>query len=151
MVAGGPVSALPDGSILFSAAAPHRILHFSADGTEGKLLASDPELLKPIGDDFIIETGSGASRLVTFAWAFPQSRLISSLPSGHLLNVVEFNEAGRTLFQLYTPAGLPLAHTWVNTAYRAYTIARGGDVLAEWVDPDTHEQYVVRLRIEYRP
>lgn len=151
MVAGGPVTALSDGSLLFSDASPHQIIHFSADGTLLRRLASDPELLKAIGDEFITETGSGTSRVVRFYWDFPQSRLITRLVSGELLNVVEFTEAGRTLFQLYTPDGTPLAHTWVNTPYRAYSITRNGEILADWMDTDTHEQYAVRLKVEYSP
>ena len=35
MAGGGPVEALPDGSILFSQAAPYNIIHYSADGDRG--------------------------------------------------------------------------------------------------------------------
>lgn len=148
-VAGGPVDILENGSILFSDAAPHRILKFSADQNDTNLIASNPDLLEPVGDDFITVTGSGASRQVTFDWQFPQSRLITQLPSGRLLNVVEFHEQGRTLFQLYTSDGASLAKTWVDNAYTAWSTTRDGDILAEWVDPTTHESYAVRLELTY--
>lgn len=150
MVAGGPVAVLTDGSLLFTDASPHQILRFSADGAEHRLLAADPKLLKAIGDEFITIHGSGPSASTTFDWNFPQSRLVGLLPSGELLNVVEFHEAGRTLFQLYTSAGAPLTQTWVDTAYNAFSLTRNGDILARWTDPDTYEDYVVRLMVEYR-
>jgi hypothetical protein len=149
MVAGGPVACLPDGSILFSDASPHQTFRYSADGTEHKTLASDPKLLIAIGDEFITVHGASPSASTTFDWDFPQSRLVSLLPSGELLNVVEFHKAGRTLFQLYTSEGIPLTQTWVNTAYNAFSLTRNGDILARWTDPDTYEDYVVRLQVEY--
>lgn len=149
MVAGGPVAVLPDGSILFSDASPHQIFRFSTEGAKRELLAADPQLLKAIGDDFITKEGSGPSGSISYAWDFPQSRLVASMPSGEILNVVEFHNANRTLFQLYTPAGAPITQTWVDTAYTAFSITRNGDLLARWTDPQTHEDYLVRLEIRY--
>lgn len=151
MVAGGSVAILCDGSILYSDASPHQIFRFSANGSERRLLASDPELLEPIGDEFIKVTSSGGSLVTNYEWHFPQSRLVAQLSSGHILNVVQFLDDNRTLFQLYTSAGVPLAETWVDTAYRTYSLTSNGDLLADWMDPETHERYLVRLKIEYRP
>jgi hypothetical protein len=72
MVAGGPVASLPDGSVLFSDASPHQIIQFSADGAERRPIASNPDLLQAVGDEFIIVTGSGASRTTRYDWSFPQ-------------------------------------------------------------------------------
>ncbi len=62
MVAGGPVYEMKDGSILFSQAAPHAIIRFGRLGGQPQVLGSDPALLRPIGDDFILTTGSGEQR-----------------------------------------------------------------------------------------
>lgn len=68
MAGGGPVETLPDGSILFSQGAPYRIVHYPAASDDGRQFASDRDILGPIGDDFIQETGAGMNLRRTFKW-----------------------------------------------------------------------------------
>ena len=147
MVAGGPVAALPDGSILFSQAAPYTIVHYPPSAENGRVFASDPELLDPIGDDFIQETGSGMNSRRTFKWFFPQSRGIFRLPDGHILNVVWMRDAGRSVWDVYSPQGKRIARQVFSRAYEPWALARNGDVLASYRDPETGEHIATRLRV----
>ncbi|HET7274230.1 MAG TPA: hypothetical protein VFI91_03585 [Longimicrobiaceae bacterium] len=150
MTAGGPVVAVADGSILFSRAAPHEIVRYSDSGIKADVVATNPDLLEPIGDDFIHETGSGASLHRTFSWNFPQSRGIFKLPDGNVLNVVWFLDDGISLWQVYTPQGDLVASQRIARAYEPWALARNGDIIASYRDPTTGVHHAVRLTLEVR-
>lgn len=144
MVAGGPLAVDAQGGILFSLAAPHRLVRYAPEGGAGRVIASDPDLLRPVGDDFIRE--DGVTR--TFDWYFPQSRGVFVRPDGTILNVVRFHAEGYTLWEVYRPDGTPVVRQRVNRAYEPWAMTRDGDVLASYADPDTDEPIVTRLRID---
>lgn len=143
LVAGGAVSALADGSILFSQAAPHRIMLYPTTGGKERVIASDSRLLEAVGDDFIVERDGKR----TFRWRFPQSRAVYRLRSGNVLNVVWNAEERFSLWEVYSPAGKLLARSRVNRAYHPWAMARNGDVLASYQDPETDEHVAVRLAV----
>jgi hypothetical protein len=147
MVAGGPLAFLRDGSILFSQAAPHRILRFERGDTVGRVIVSDPRILDPIGDDFIREEGSGANLRRTFRWYFPQSRLVAVIRPNRVLNVIEFYDEGKSLWEVYDMEGRSIARTEVGRAYRARSVTANGDILASYEDPATGEHIVARIAV----
>lgn len=150
LVAGGPVAMLSGGDILFSRAAPHEIIVFSPDGERRRTLAADPRLLRPIGDDFIEERGTGSAMVRTFRWMFPQSRAVFQLRDGRILNVVRFHDEGASLWELYSEDGRRLNRVRVGRAYSPWALTASGDVLASYIDPDTDEHVAVRLALVER-
>jgi hypothetical protein len=147
MVAGGPVYEMKDGSILFSQAAPHAIIRFGRLGGQPQVLGSDPALLRPIGDDFILTTGSGQQRQRRFKWFFPQSKAVIELPNGNILNVVWLHDRGTSVWEIYTPAGRRLVRQQIARPYEVWSLAGNGEILASYRDSDTDEHRVVRLRL----
>lgn len=143
MVAGGALAVAPDGSLLFSQAAPHRILRFPPAGGAGRELAADSALLRPAGDDFIREAGG----VRTFRWDYPRSGAVFPRPDGTVLNVICNAEQGFTLWELYGRDGRRLARQRVDRAYEPWAMTRDGDVLASFRDPTTDEAVAVRLAV----
>ena len=150
LIAGGPIAVLRSGTLLFSRAAPHELIEFSLDGNRLRTVAADSTLLKPVENDFITETGSGSGRRRSFRWNFPQSRAVFQLADGRILNVINSVEAGTSLWQLYTSEGGFLSQTRIDRAYAPWFITRSGDILASYIDPDTHEHIAVRLEMRTR-
>ena len=118
--------------------------------TAGRVFASDPDLLEPIGDDFIHETGAGMNLRRTFNWYFPQSRAIFRLLDGRILNVVWKHDEGRSIWDVYSPQGKRIARQVFSRAYEPWALARNGDVLASYRDPETGEHIATRLRVTIR-
>ncbi len=144
-VAGGALSAASGHSFLFSQAAPHLILRYHPDG-RADTLAADPSILDPIGDDFMIK-GPTSTR---FRWFFPQSRGVFELADHRILNVITIRREYRSIWQVYSPAGNLLAQTTLPRGYVVWNLARNGDLLASYQDPDTDEDVVARLRMRVR-
>jgi hypothetical protein len=143
LIAGGPL-AVRGGDLLFSQAAPHRIVRYALDGSGGDQLAADPALLKPIADDFTRISG----KWVQPRWWFPQSKGIFPLRGGRFLNVVTNAEEGYSVWEVYDARGRRLAKKREETAYEPYAMTRNGDVLAAYRDPETDEYLAARLRVE---
>ncbi|MBA4156777.1 MAG: hypothetical protein H0X65_04805 [Gemmatimonadetes bacterium] len=150
MIAGGPLAVTADGRLLFSLAAPHRILAYPVRGGEAKLIAGDPKLLAAIADDFMREEGRGSTRRATFQWHFPQSRAVLPPSERRILNVVLYMERGTSLWEVYSPDGKLLSRKEVSRAYHPWAITSNGDVLASYRDPDTDEHIAVRLALSLR-
>ncbi len=145
-IAGGALSAASGHTFLFSQAAPHLILRYHPDG-RADTLAADPSILDPIGDDFIISNGP---RWIRYRWNFPQSRGVFELADHRILNVITIREEHRSIWQVYSPAGKLLAQTTLPRGYVVWNLARNGDLLASYQDPDTDEDVVARLRMRVR-
>jgi hypothetical protein len=146
MVAGGVVRALDDGRILFSRSAPHEIAIFSSDGKHVDTIAHDPDLLKPIGDDFIVETVTNGQWSRSFRWFFPQARAVFRLENGDILNVVDYREQDRSLWELYR-GRQRIAKTIIPRAYRPWNLTSTGDILASYIDPYTDEPVAAVLHM----
>lgn len=149
MIAGGPVHALPDGHILFSRAAPHELIVFDGNGRPVETVASDPDLLHEIGDDFIIETVEQGQFRRSFRWHFPQSRAVFRLDDQTVMNIVAFHEQGRTLWEVHRP-DQPVTRTVVPRAYSPWAMTSNGDVLVSYPDPDTDEPIAALVRVRIR-
>lgn len=147
MVAGGPLSVTRDGRLLFSQAAPHAIYSFASDAAQASLIASEPELVEPIGDDFIHDEGPDANRVRTFKWDFPRSRAVFELADGAILNVIWLQAEGASIWEVYAANGRLLARRRVDRAYVPWALTANGDVLASYEDPETGEAIAARLRI----
>lgn len=147
LVAGGALAPGSGESLWFSRSAPHAIYRFDHPEGDSTELAADRELLESIANDFIHEEGSGAGSQRTFRWDFPRSVWIGELPSGDLLNVVWYQEEGRSLWERYRPSGELVSRTAVDTPYRPFTMAPDGDVLASLEREETGEQLLVRLEL----
>lgn len=154
LVAGGSVWADADGSLLFSQAAPLRIMLFPPgypqSGREPSVLASDPKLVRPIGDDFIVERVEGGQWVRSFRWGAPMSRAVFRLDDGNILNVVVFAEAEEgSIWQLYDPSGRLLAQEESARAYWPWNLTEDGDVLASYIEPETSQHFAARLAMRW--
>ena len=147
MVAGGPIAVRRDGLVLFSQAAPHRILLFSPGDTMPHQVAADPTLLPAVGDDFIVERMEDGAWVRSFRWLFPQSRAVFWRDDQTILNVVLFAEQGRTIWQLYDQRGRLLAAHETARSYFVWALADNGDVLGSYVDLATGQFSAVRLAV----
>lgn len=147
LVAGGALAPGAGDTLYFSQSAPHRVLRYEGSSKSGSELAADPDLLEPIANDFIQESGSGASFRRTFRWDYPRSVWIGTLPSGDLLNVVWFQKEGRSVWELYRPSGELVGRTRVDRPYRPFAMAPNGNVIASLVREETGEHYLVRLTV----
>jgi phage-related protein len=142
LVSGGPLTALSGGGVLYSQAAPHLIALYSASGRR-RLIAADPSVVPPIGDEFIQRRGG----VRVFQWRFPQSAGVFRRADGTILNVVWNAPANTSTWEIYRPSGTLVARGRIARAYRAWALARNGDVLATVVNPETGEVVVVRLAL----
>jgi hypothetical protein len=146
MIAGGPVVVLPDGSLLFSQSAPHRIVRYAATGGSPRTIAADAKLVPAIGDDFIQESGGRR----TFRWDYTRSAGVFRLPDGRILNIVLNEGESHTVWEVYRPDGKLVGRTRVTRAYQPWGMTRNGDVLASDQDPDTDEAVAARLTLTFR-
>jgi hypothetical protein len=144
-VTGGPITLLEDGELLYSRAAPHRIVTRIEDGGV-EPFAEDPALLRPIVDSFaysLVEDGTTRMRL---RWFFDQSRSITAL-DGVILNSITFEKRGETLWQAYDGSGSLIASSRSPVEYWVWGRTRDGDLLATRWNAETGEQAAVRLRV----
>lgn len=150
IVSGGPVTALEDGSLLYSQAAPLAILRYSAEsGGPADTVYSDPDLLPPVGDDVIVESVENGERVRSFRGAFPQSKGVFRLPDGNFLNVAVFAERGLSHWLVVRPDGTPVANASIPLAYTPWSLAHEGRILASYLDPVTQEVFAVKLGLDY--
>jgi hypothetical protein len=141
-VAGGPLDLAPDGSLLFSSAAPHVILRFAPGDTVGEILVQDQDLLEsPVNTFTRMEFPS-----VSFDWLFPQSRGVYALSDGRILNIITFDAENRSLWQLYEPDGTLVAVGDVPRAYVPWNVTSADTVLASYADADDGEVYASEIR-----
>ncbi len=144
MIAGGPLAIEKDGSVLFSQAAPHRIVRYTPTGTLVKLVAEDKSVVPPIGDDFVVRKPDA----ISYKWFFPQSRAIIPLNDGRILNVVRLNDERASIWELYDQSGRLLIRQRVQKAYEAWGLAKDGmTVIASYLDPETGESVAALLAI----
>ena len=139
LTAGGAVTALEDGGLLFSQAAPLRLVLFEAGDTTGMLIAEDSILPSPV-DGFQPEEGRA------FNWEFPQSRGVFYTPEGLVLNVITDVDSGRSIWELYDVIGELQSRTEIDRPYRVWSRA-GEDFLATVADGGGVR--MVRLRVTY--
>lgn len=150
---GGPISGTDEG-LLYSRAAPHEVMLFPMEGdslgTDGLVIANDPELLSAPGDEVIVERTVDGRQVRQFRGAFPQSRGIYRLPDGNILNVVVWADRGESLWQLYDlQTGTLVAATRVPVPYRPWNVTADGDVLVSYPREHTGEILAARLRLRY--
>lgn len=152
---GGPVFAAPDGGLLYSQAAPHRIVRYELDpagdsvDVRGRVVAEIPDWLEHPGDGVVVETGEGASWSRSYHPWFPQSRGVFQLSGGSVLNVVVFRDEGRSVWQVFGPAGELAAEGEVDVPYVPWFLCDNGDVLATRVSEATDVPLVVRLGLDW--
>jgi hypothetical protein len=145
LIAGGPLHTGSEGWLLFSQAAPHRILFYPGPGREPQLIAADAEILEPIGDNFVYQEGGKQK----YRWWYPQSKGVFRFPDGSFLNVIRFRDQESSIWEIYSPNGESILRKKVRRAYEPWALARNGDILASYVDPATDEHVAARLRIRY--
>lgn len=145
LIAGGPL-AVEGAHLLFSQAAPHRIVRWPLRGGPGAVLASDPALVAPIAGSFRrVEEGRVRPR-----WWFPQSKALFALSGGRLLNVVTNAEEGYSVWEVYDARRRRIARARLERPYEPHALARDGDVLAAYRDAETDEYVAVRLSVRVR-
>lgn len=142
LISGGPL-AVSGSDVLYSQAAPHLIALYSTEGERRRLIARDPSVVPAIGDRFIQRRGNRR----VFEWRFPQSAGVFRLSDGNVLNVVWNAPANTSTWEIYRPTGELVVRKRIARAYRPWTLARNGDVLATVVDTATGEVVVVRLAL----
>jgi hypothetical protein len=149
MIAGGPISFTPDGTVLYSLSAPHLIQRLHLDEKQSDTIARDPQLLDPIGDDFMQLEGRGADRVRRFRWYYPQSTGIFLVAPDRFLNVVTVREEGRSVWEIYDGMGSLIVREEIAKAYVPWSVTDDGDILASYVRSDTGEHVAVRLRLGF--
>ncbi|MBX6331947.1 MAG: hypothetical protein IRY91_08870 [Gemmatimonadaceae bacterium] len=141
--AGGPITIAPGGEILFSQAAPHRIVAFTPAGQLLHVIAADSVLLPRVGDEFVIREGSKRR----FRWDFPQSRGIFRLEDGSVLNVIAKDEDGVSIWEVYGPDGHLVGRTQVARAYEPWGMTADGGILASYRAGPLGPSTAVKLRV----
>lgn len=150
-VAGGPVSGIGPDSVVFSRAAPHEIGVYSVSTQQFSQVAADSALLDPIGEDFTVVSRRNGRVVRSFRWSFPQSRYITRLADGRMLNVITIDEEEKkSIWDLYGTDGALIDRLEVGRAYVPYGMTHDGDVLASYRDPLTDEAVAVRLDVRVR-
>lgn len=159
---GGWVHALPNGSFLYSQAAPHEIVQFDisstpANGWVARTVVSIPELFEEPGAEVVEKTTTEDGRThTTFRTAWPHSMAVFRLRNGNILNVVDFGEEERWLWQVFDPSGsadgagaVLVAEASLDQKYIPQFLCENDDVLATVKDATTGVFYAVRLRMEF--
>ena len=147
-VAGGPISLSADGGLLFSVSAPHGIYRFSPGDTIPKLVASDPDLLVSVLNDFErTSTDEQGGRVIQPRWFFDQSRAVFSLNGGIIVNSVTFENRSVTLWEAYGPGGDLLSREETPREYWVWDANPNGMAIASFRDLRTGEHFACLLRI----
>ncbi|GEM_PF-2967266 len=150
---GGALHALPDGSLLYSEGAPHRISHYvpTNEGWSERPIAAFPDLIDAPRDAVIVEGVEDGVPYRTFHVTYPQSRGVFQIGGGLVLNVVVATDDGHSIWQLFDPAratvdghGTLIAETRTQ-AYEPWFKAHDGHILAVRRNPETDVPTVVRL------
>lgn len=144
-VAGGPITLLTNGDLLFSRAAPHRLVIRTENG-QVEPFAEDPALLRPVVDSFAVTVVVDGRPRTRMRWFFDQSRSVTAL-DGVILNTITFEERGETLWQAYDDSGALIASARSPMEYWVWGRTRDGDLLATRWNTATDEQAAVRLRV----
>jgi hypothetical protein len=145
-VASGPIDALPDGSLLFSQSAPHRIMRFAPGDTVGTVITADPDILRSVVDSFSIDTVVNGRLVTWMRWLFPQSRGVFGLSDGRILNIITLQDESSTIWQLYASDGSLTATAKIPRAYWPWDVVGDEDAIVSYRDPDTDEWILARLR-----
>ena len=159
-VTGGWVHGLPDGSFLYSQAAPHEIVLFERSPTSEnrwveRPLASMPSVVDAPGMGALkYTTGDDGQTSVEYDTTWPRSRSVFRLSNGYILNVVYMEGEGQTLFQVFDQQGegdstraVLVADALADRLYRTWFLSGNDDVLAVVNNPVTGVDYAVRLRL----
>lgn len=150
-LAGGPLAAEADGSLLFAQAAPLRIMvfppSFPESGGEPIILVPESDLVPAIGDEVIVETVERGELVRTFRLGYPQARAIFRRRDQTILCVVTLAEEDRSIWLLYGPSGRARAQREMGRAYLPWSVTDSGDVLASYISTETGEHFAVRLAI----
>ena len=154
---GGALHALPDGSLLYSQGAPHRITHYvpTDEGWSENHIAAVPDLLDAPGDAVIVEGVEDGVPYLTFYVTYPQSRGVFQTGEGLILNVIVAADDGQSIWQLFDPDRTTadghstlIAETRTQ-AYEPWFKGHNGDILAVRKNLDTDVPTVVRLRLAW--
>ena len=154
---GGALDALPDGSLLYSRAAPHEIIRYQLPASgpappRGRTIASIGDLLKSPGDEVLLkQTDENGVSYTTFRVWYPQSRGVFLMADGTILNVIthsnENPELRHTIWQLFSPTGdLEAEVRSDGVMYQPWFQCSNGDLLASRHDA-LGVTSLVRLRV----
>ncbi len=158
---GGPLHAAPDGWLLYSQNAPHRVVRHRFPAETGadprsRVVAEIPGLLEAPGDDVLVRTVEDGQSFVGVDLSYPKSVAVFALEDGRVLNVVARTEDGEsfTTWQLFAPSGgagdpHELAAQGRVADYEPHFLCADGDVLASRTD-DLGVNSAVRLRWRLR-
>jgi hypothetical protein len=144
---GGAVAVATDGSILYSNSAPHGIYRMDSKLAHGRLVAQDRSVVPPIADAFSTRINTGGQVRIRHDWFYDQSRFVTQLADGRILNVITRKNRNDSLWEVWNVDGTLQGRTRVNRAYRPFGMTRGGYVLAAVEDPQTDEPSAVALRV----
>lgn len=156
---GGALDVLPDGSLLYSRAAPHEIVRYQLPTSgsvapSGRTIVSIGGLLESPGDDVLLKTTdeNGVSYTTFRVW-YPQSRGVFLMADGAILNVIthsnEDPELRHTIWQLFSPSGdLEAEARTDGVMYQPWFQCSNGDILASRHDV-LGVTSLVRLRVNF--
>ena len=154
---GGALHALPDGSLLYSQGAPHRIAHYlpTDEGWSEYQIAAFPDLIDAPRDAVIVEGVEDGVPYRTFHVTYPQSRGVFQIGEGLILNVVVAADDGQSIWQLFDPDRTTtdghstlIAETRTQ-AYEPWFKSLNGDILGVRKNLDTGVPTVVRLHMAW--
>jgi len=150
-VAGGPLAVDDDLNLIYSQAAPHRIIRY-ADGepTDSNTVASESGLLRDVVDEFKVTKQEDGKTRTTFRWFFDQSRGLVTLGGRFIINAVTFEDQRKTLWQVYDEATGELVSSIATPGnYWLWRATKEGDLLATLWLPAMSGSSAVRLRLEW--
>jgi hypothetical protein len=148
--AGGPLLVTGPGEFFWSNSSPHEVARVDLRTSRVEVLAADARLLPPIGDDFLHRRTIAGRTMLVPQWWYAQSRGLYVMADGTLLNVITRVYEEDSIWQVLARDGRELARHQVRRAYHPYSMARDGNVLATFKDPETDEDVVVMLRVTRR-
>ncbi len=143
MITGGMLALDTDG-VLFAQAAPHLIARLDIDRGDLDSIASHPEVLPPVGDEFL--SGDQGAEGSAMRWFYPQARGVGRLPDGSIFHVIRRQEEGTSLWELYDREGRLVVRTEVDRAYDVWEVLDDGTLLASYYT-DGPLSVPVRLRL----
>ncbi len=152
---GGALDAAPDGSVLYSQNAPHRIVRYRFPEEPGatvsvQTIAEIPDLLEAPGDDILVRGVEDGTPFIDIDHGYAKSVAVFAVGDSLVLNVLTRGTGKERIatWQLFAPTKNEhyelVAESRVAN-YALHSLCENGDVLASRVD-DLGVDTAVRLR-----
>ncbi len=140
---GGSLHAAPDGSVLYSQNAPHRIVRYRFPEEPGaevsiQVIAEIPDLLAAPDDDLLVRETDGGLPQINHDYS--RSIAVYAIKDGRVLNIIKDfdDDESSTIWQLFAPRDGDLEYELIAQSrianYTPYFLCDDGDILASRTD-----------------